>query len=46
MVRPVMTAVAAAMRGSKAAYDPQIHIGAHHGYALPDRDVDARFISR
>ena len=35
----VMNAVAAAMRGSATDYRPQLHKGAEHGYALPDRDI-------
>jgi len=36
---PVRNAVEQAMRGSAAKFVPCLHKGAHHGYALPDRDV-------
>jgi carboxymethylenebutenolidase len=40
--KPVITAIAETMRRSRAAYKAVVHIGAHHGYALPDRDVYAK----
>ena len=35
----VRTAVAEAMKAGNATFHACLHAGAHHGYALPDRDV-------
>ena len=40
--KPIIAAIADAMRSSQAVYQPVVHIGAEHGYALPDRDVYAK----
>jgi carboxymethylenebutenolidase len=40
--KPIIAAIADAMRSSPAVYQPVVHIGAEHGYALPDRDVYAK----
>ena len=34
-----MDALAAAMKASKARYHHEVHMGAEHGYALPNRDI-------
>jgi carboxymethylenebutenolidase len=40
--KAIIAAIADAMRSSPAVYRPVVHIGAEHGYALPDRDVYAK----
>ena len=42
-----MRALEITLRGAKLRYFYELHQGAHHGYALPDRDVfDKRFANR
>lgn len=36
---PTIETIAAAMRGAAVSYQHELHRGAHHGYALPDRDI-------
>jgi carboxymethylenebutenolidase len=40
--KPIIAAIAQAMHTSMSTYEPVVHIGAEHGYALPDRDVYAK----
>jgi carboxymethylenebutenolidase len=36
---PIRDEIERVMKGGRAIYRHKVHVGAHHGYALPDRDV-------